>query len=249
MHSAVYSGSVEHRRYSPIQHRFRYRLFMVYIDLDELSVVFKGTPFWSAQRPTLAWFKRSDYHGDPSQPLSEAVRETVRQQTGKYFEGPIRMLTHVRTFGHCFNPVTFYYCFDQSGDQVEAIMAEVTNTPWRERHCYTVENQEDTGKIRQKLSKSFHVSPYMDMNVDYDWSFNNPDTDIQVKMNSYANNRRIFRAALSLQRKSITPAILNLLLISYPLMTIRIIAAIYWQALMLRLKGAPFYVHPRKQKL
>ena len=159
------------------------------------------------------------------------------------------MLTHLRTFGHYFNPVTFYYCFDQSGGQLEAIMAEVTNTPWRERHCYTVENQEDTGKIRQKLGKSFHVSPYMDMNVGYDWSFNNPDTNIQVKMSSYTNNRRIFRAALSLQRKSITPAILNLLLVSYPLMTVRIIAAIYWQALMLKLKGAPFYLHPRKRKL
>ena len=249
MHSAVYTGSVEHRRYFPVKHQFRYRLFMMYLDLIELPVVFKGTPFWSVKHPSCAWFKRSDYHGDSSQSLSQAVRETVHQQTGNYYEGPIRMLTHVRTFGHCFNPFTFYYCFDQSGHQPEAVMAEITNTPWHERHCYTVNAQVRGNTIHQQLSKSFHVSPFMDMNIGYDLSFNTPNSHIHVNMVSYSNNDRIFQATLSLKRKSITPGYLNLLLVSYPLMTLRVVAAIYWQALLLKLKRAPFYVHPRKRKL
>lgn len=221
----------------------------MYIDLEELSVAFAGTPLWSARRPTLAWFRRSDYHGNSSQSLSQAIRETVFEHTGKRPKGPIRMLTHVRTFGHYFNPVTFYYCFDQSGYQLEAVMAEVTNTPWHERHCYIVDHRTESGNIRQSLSKAFHVSPFMDMNVDYDLSFNTPDSHIHVKMSSYSNDARIFQAALSLKRKSITPADLNLLLVSYPLMTLRVVAAIYWQALLLKLKRTPFYKHPKKRKL
>ena len=250
MHSAIYTGIVKHQRLSPINHQFCHRLFMMYLDLEELSVVFKGTPFWSTKHPAPAWFRRSDYHGNSSQSLSQAVRETVHQHTGKSYDGPIRMLTQLRMFGHCFNPVTFYYCFDKYGHQLEAVMAEITNTPWHERHCYTINTHAGKGgAIRQQLSKSFHVSPFMTMDISYDLGFNTPDSKIRVNMSSFQNNDRIFQASLSLQRQPITPASLNRLLISYPLMTVQIVAAIYWHALLLKLKGAPFYAHPRKQNV
>ena len=248
MRSAAYIGFVDHGRSVPIEHHFRYRLFMIYLDLDELPFVFSGTPFWSVKHPSLAWFRRADYHGNPVQSLAKAVHETVHQHTGIHSMGPIRMLTHLRYFGHCFNPVTFYYCFDPSGRQLEAVMAEVTNTPWHERHCYVATNDAGNGQIRERMVKSFHVSPFMGMDVGYIMSFNTPSSAIHIEMTTIENDIRVFQANLSLQRRAITPGLLNRLLVIYPFMTLRVVAAIYWQALLLKVKGAPFYVHPAKRK-
>ena len=122
--SCIYEGSVRHRRTGLVEHEFRYPLFMMYLDLDELPELFDGHPLWSARRPAPAWFRRADYLGDPAVPLAQAVRDTVAQRAGERPEGPVRMLTHLRYFGHCFNPVSFYYCFDGDGDRVTAVVAE-----------------------------------------------------------------------------------------------------------------------------
>ena len=115
MNSRIYNGWVEHRRAAPHENRFRYRLFMLYLDLAELPALFDGTPFWSARKPALAWFKRSDYLGPAELPLDEAVRSLVTQKTGRRPQGPIRLLTHLRYFGASMNPVSFYYCFNAAG--------------------------------------------------------------------------------------------------------------------------------------
>ena len=138
MHSCIYNGWVRHRRYEPTGHEFRYRLFMMYLDLAELPQLFDRYWCWSTRRAALARFQREDYHGDAAKPLDEAVRDSVARVTGRRPSGPIRVLTHLRYFGYIFNPVTFYYCFDESGTQVETILAEITNTPWKERHAYAL---------------------------------------------------------------------------------------------------------------
>ena len=136
--SALYVGSLRHRRFAPAPHAFEYRLCMAWLDLAELDRVFRGRWFWSTRRPALAWLRRADYLGDARLPLDQAVRERVALETGVRPAGPVRMLTHLRTFGACFNPVTFYFCYDLSGDNVETIVAEITNTPWNERHAYVL---------------------------------------------------------------------------------------------------------------
>src|SRR5690606_11175466 len=138
MHSALYIGLLRHRRHRPRRHAFTYPVCMVMIDLAERTQVFRGRWFWSATRPALAWLRRADYLGDPAIDLHEAVRRRVHEATGQRPAGPIRMLTHLRSFGHCFNPVTFYYCLHADGERLDCILAEITNTPWRERHSYVL---------------------------------------------------------------------------------------------------------------
>ena len=144
--SCLYEGTVRHRRSSP-RDEFSYPLFMAYVDLDELPSLFDASLLWSPRRPAPAWFRRSDYLGDASTPLRHAVTEIVAQRTGTTVDGPIRLLTHLRYFGHCFNPVSFYYCYDAAGEHVRAVVADVTNTPWGERHAYVmpVERRRDHG--------------------------------------------------------------------------------------------------------
>jgi uncharacterized protein len=246
MNSRIYKGWVEHRRFAPRRNRFRYPLFMLYIDLAELPELFDGTPFWSARRPALAWFKRSDYLGDPGIPLDQAVRDLVASRTGARPAGPIRLLTHLRYFGYCMNPVSFYYCFNEAGDAVQAIVAEITNTPWGERHQYVL-GVDGAGRRlnRFDFDKDFHVSPFMPMDLQYRWCFSQPSQRLFVNMRNFRGAAQMFDATLSLRGEPATPAALVRTLGSYPFLTLRIIAAIHRQALKLWLKRTPFYGHPR----
>ncbi|MDH3282614.1 MAG: DUF1365 domain-containing protein [Gammaproteobacteria bacterium] len=248
MHSCLYVGQVRHRRRKPVPHEFRYRLFMVYLDLDELPYVFRGRWMWSTKRPNVAWLKRSDHLGDARIPLSTAVRDFVARHTGRPPQGPIRLLTHLRYFGHGFNPVSFYYCFDRAGERVETIVAEVNNTPWGEQHCYVLSADQDLRRQVQRfqLRKEFHVSPFMPMQIDYDWRFSTPKEGLSVHMASGKGESAIFDATLRLRRRDMSSASLMLVLVQYPLMTIRVIGAIYYQALKLWFKGVPVHTHPDK---
>jgi DUF1365 family protein len=233
----------------PAGHEFAYRLFMVYLDLDELNEVFNGRWFWSTTRPAPARFRREHHLGDPSVPLADAVRDLVRERTDRRPAGPIRLLTHLSYFGYCFNPVSFYYCFDPSGARVETIVAEVNNTPWGERYCYILDEAMDrgaTGFKRYAPAKQMHVSPFMEMDVDYDWRFSEPREVIAIHMENARNGQKIFDATLDLQRVEIGADSLARIIVSYPFMTLKVIAGIHWQALRLWLKKVPVYDHPAK---
>ena len=138
MHSAIYHGWLRHRRTAPRKHAFRYLLFMIYLDLGALDRGFRGRWLWSARRTALARFDRADRLGDPALPLERSVRDLVESRSGRRPAGPIRLLTHLRYFGYCFNPVSFYYCFDVAGERIEHMVAEVNNTPWGEQHWYVL---------------------------------------------------------------------------------------------------------------
>jgi DUF1365 family protein len=251
MHSALYTGRLRHRRFAPRAHAFEYRVCLAWLDLAELDEVFRGRWLWSARRPALAWLRRADYLGDPGVPLETAVRERVARDTGMPPQGPIRLLTHLRTFGHCFNPVSFYYCYDAAGERIETIVAEITNTPWNERHAYVLPASRSTAtsdaKLRFRFGKSFHVSPFMPMDLDYDWRFTHPGTRLAVHMENRRAGETLFDATLSLERREISGASLAGALIGYPFATLQVAGAIYWQALRLWLKRVPFHVHPAKR--
>ena len=244
--SCLYTGVVMHRRRSPVAHEFRFPLFMAYLDLAELPGVFDGHWLWSARRAAPAWFRRADHFGDPGLPLDEAVRRHVHTATGNRPEGPIRLLTHLRYFGYVFNPISVYYCLTPGGERLEALVAEVTNTPWGERHVYVVEPEPagEGDKLQADFSKALHVSPFMIMDMEYRLSATAPGEELDVRMLAIRDGAAIFEAGLSLSRRPMTARALNGALVRYPFMTAHVTAAIYWQALRLRLKGVPFVPHP-----
>ena len=255
MKSALYRGWLDHRRVAPRAHAFRYPLFMVYLDLAELDEVFRGRWLWSTRRTAFARFDRRDHLGDPDVPLDSAVRGLVRDRVGVAPTGPIRLLTHLRYGGYAFNPVSFYYCFDAGDRHVESVVAEVTNTPWRERHCYVL-SQRRTGArtLRARSVKAMHVSPFHPMDLAYDWIVQQPGERLAVHMAlrsasadatvSTQGTAPIFGAALSLRREPISGVSLARALARFPFMTARVIGAIHWQALRLWMKRIPVHAHP-----
>lgn len=251
--SCLYEGIVRHRRHGEPGDEFRYPLFMAYLDLDELPQLFDGRWLWSARRPAPAWFRRSDYLGDPAVALQEAVRDLVYERTGARPDGSIRLLTHLRYFGVCFNPVSFYYCFDRTDQRVKSVIADVTNTPWGEHHAYVMAVHEaadhgSTSVMSGRFAKELHVSPLMGMDHVYEWRLTEPGEHLTVHIASEleGGGEPFFDATLSLQRREMTPREMARALARYPLLTARIPGRIYGHALRLRLRGASYFPHPKR---
>lgn len=245
--SCIYEGWVRHRRHAPHAHAFRYRLYLMYLDLGELEQAFAGRALWSVNRRNLVEFRRSDYLGDPAVPLHEAVRARIREVCGRAPAGPIRVLTHLRTFGHCFNPVSIYYCYAEDGKTLDTVVAEITNTPWKERHSYVLpvaQARQHGRALHWDFAKAFHVSPFLPMQRDYAWRFTVPDEALRVHMDVTDAGTRDFDATLVLERRPLTGANLARVLLRYPAMTLRVVLAIHWQAFLIFLRRNPVYDHP-----
>ena len=249
--SAIYQGTVQHRRLQPKAHQFQYRMFMLYLDLDKLPELFDQSRWYSARSWALARFRREDHLGDASLPLSHCVRELVEQHTGRRPRGPIRLLTQLRYFGYGFNPVSFYYCFNQEDTRLESVVAEVNNTPWGEQHCYVLGDASNSGQsgfqldvYHWKQAKRMHVSPFMPMDMHYEFRLSEPGEMLSVYMQNHRNGALVFDAGLKLQRQRINAASLRSALLRFPFMSLQVICAIHWQALQLWLKGVPVHTHP-----
>lgn len=247
MHSALYTGRLEHWRTLPRRHAFGYGVRMLWIDLAELDGLFRGRWLWSARRAAPGWVRRGDYHGDPVRPLADCVRERVRQETGWWPDGPIRLLAQPRIMGRVFNPVSFYYCHARGCEEPSAIVAEITNTPWGERHAYVLDARGQrgaAGAYRFRFAKRFHVSPFMPMEMACDWSFSAPGPRLSVHMENIAQGRSHFGARLELERRALDGPALAGLLLRYPFGGWHTLGAIYWQAARLWLKRVPVHAHP-----
>jgi DUF1365 family protein len=251
MESCLYEGYVQHRRLSPTEHVFRYGLYLLYLDLDELPVVLGGGCGVHRGFFSPASFLRRDHVGDASVPLADAVRNLVQERTGWRPTGPIRLLTLLRNWGYYFCPLSLYYCFDAAGQTVDAVVAEVTNTPWHERHWYVLWQGNHLGQppqLRFRHPKGFHVSPFMDMDMSYEWHLRTPGPDLSVAIVNSRGDQRLFDVSLVLKRRELSRGAMLRALIRHPWMTGRVIQAIYWQALRLWWKKCPFYSHPKHRR-
>ncbi|MBN1855238.1 MAG: DUF1365 domain-containing protein [Pirellulales bacterium] len=248
MHSCIYTGHVQHRRLSPSKHVFRYGLYLVYLDLDELPLLLEGGYGLGRATFSPASFRRADHLGDPHVPLADAVRELVEQRTGCRPAGPIRLLTLLRNWGYYFNPLSLYYCFNGTGQSVDAAVAEVSNTPWHERHWYVLHKENRIGELSQlrfRHPKGFHVSPFMDMDMSYEWHLRAPGSELSMAIINTRGDERLFDASLVLKRRELSRWSMFRVLARYPWMTGRVTRAIYWQAFRLWRKKYPFYTHPK----
>jgi DUF1365 family protein len=289
--SAIYSGVVRHRRYGEKTNNFSYKVFMVYLDLQELDQVFSLSPWWSNKKFNFAWYKRSDYgvfcdgldHNKETVNQADKMRSTsvsantntnvdssinvntsikgskleknslynniaglVEKESGVRPSGPIRMLTNLRYFGYIINPITCYYCFDESGKQLQTIVAEVTNTPWKERCHYVLPvNNDMQSKQEIYFSKTMHVSPFQPMNLEYCWRGKTPEKNLLVHIDVFKEQQRIFDATMTLTRSAMTKKNMHSFLFRYPLMTMKVFLGIHWQAIILFFKKITYHPNPK----
>jgi uncharacterized protein len=240
--SCIYEGSIRHRRAEP-RTEFSHRLALAYIDLDELPSLLGGRLL--ARAPGLLRFRRRDYLGDPAVPLPTAVRDRVSELGGARPEGPIRLLTQLRSCGLCFNPISFYYCLDAAGEHIETVLAEVTNTPWGERHSYLLRSAgADMPLLRGTFAKELHVSPFMGMDHVYEARATPPGATLSVHIESLRSGTAVFDATLAMERRELTPSSARRMTVRYPVATARVLALIYGHAIGLKLAGARVHRHP-----
>ena len=247
MQSALYHGGVRHRRFGPTENVFQYSVFMTLIDLSELDEVFRGRWLWSSRRPALARFRRSDHFGDPATPLDTTVRDLVEAESGRRPSGPIRVLTNLRFFGYVINPISVYYCFDEAEQQIDTVVLEVHNTPWGEIHPYVLGVPEPDARgaaLSYHFRKAMHVSPFMDMDMEYRCRITPPGKRIVLHLENWQDGNCLFDATMTLARREMDGNALAEALFRHPFMTWKVAAGIYFQALRLWLKGTPFFPHP-----
>jgi uncharacterized protein len=247
MQSGLYIGKLRHRRFSPRAHEFTYPVFMTFLDVDRLPELMRVSPFSSYNRWNWTSYCERDHFGDPAQPLRQRLSEETSRHGITLPGGPIFLLTHLRYLGHVFNPVSFFYFYERSG-KLALMMAEVNST-FGENHNYwlTLANERESATAkRYTTAKKIHVSPFMGMNLDYDWIFTLPGDRLVAHMNTLSDGKPFFDATLQLERRPWERRELHRVLAAYPFMTLRVITAIHWQALRLWLKQVPVFTHPAK---
>lgn len=242
--SAIYKGKVYHQRFKPTQHKFDYDIYLFWLKLesDELNALSDTLTYFSAHSKARVQFKREDYLGDPSISLKQAVLERMTELNGgKALNGDVFMLGQLRMWGLYFSPVNFYYLRNVEGKYTH-MLAEVSNTPWNERHHYLVnlDTQADT-------PKAFHVSPFNPMDMTYKWSISQPSSRLSLAMDCVREDKE-FSAGINLTKFTLDNANLSAALKRIPSMTIKTVAGIYWHALKLLLKRTPLYTHPEKSQ-
>lgn len=251
------SGTIRHRRLQPVGHRFQYNTGMLALDLDEWHDIDNLSPWLSVERANWIALRREDYFKPEQVDLKAAVQDHVEQATGWRPNGPIELITHPRYLGYVFNPVSFYCCYATGDTPTEGaipkvIAAQITNTPWGERHLYVLEagpaEQSRGGWKNQRFAfdKRFHVSPYNPMDQQYQWLFSFRGPELRIHMNVNRDGHKVFDATLEVQRTPLTRKSIHRHIRRFPLETLKVTGGIYWHALKLKLKGAIVQDHPEK---
>ena len=247
MHSAIYEGWVRHIRHRPARHAFQYRLFMAYLDLDELDQVFSGRWLWSTRRAAIARFMPGDHLDGSGEDLAQGVRKLVRERSGLCLDGPVRLLTHLRYCGYIFNPISIYYCFNAGDPTPGCYVLEVSNTPWKERVCYVlpVSDAKSNGKGQLfDFNKEMHVSPFIPMDMSYRCWVCGPGERLSLSIEVLDDEQATLQTSLALARRPVTGGVLARSLLRYPLMTANVSSRIHLNALRLWIKGVQPMAHP-----
>ncbi|MDG2460690.1 MAG: DUF1365 domain-containing protein [Luminiphilus sp.] len=246
MNAKLYSGTLQHARYTPRRHAFSYKVFMPFVELETVEELTTRLPLWSAKRWAPARFLRRDFLGPESVPLAQAVRDRIKEETGQAQSGPIYLLANWRYFGYQNNPIAVYYCYSAARDRLEYVVAEVTNTPWGESHSYVLTAPDNNAPLVIEFHKALHVSPFNPMAMTYRWFSNSPGDDLHIQIALFEQGERIFDAVLSLTAEPLDARSAPRAILAYPLMTIKVVAGIYWEALRLFLKGVSLHAHPKR---
>lgn len=249
----IYEGTLRHRRFRPRKHEFTYTLFMPWLDIDRIPELMAQSLWTSYNRFNWASFEERDHFGDPRLPLRERVAQDALAHNVPLPDGPIFLLTHLRYLGYCFNPLSFYFCYDRSG-HLDTILAEVNSTFGENRNYWLTEQNRQCSPtvLRYRCPKTMHVSPFMDMNLDYEFVLTEPGETLVAHMNTmergveFAPPTPLFDATLGLQHEPWTSRNLGRILLQHPWMTAKVIGAIHWEALRLFLKRVPVFTHPAR---
>ena len=236
--SAIYHGQVFHHRFVPKRHQFSYKVFLYWLKLNEISDLASSIKGFSDTEGgiSVVRFKRSDYLGDPQVKLEEAVKNRMLELGAQDVSGDVFFLGQLRTFGWYFSPVNFYYLRNSNG-HFTYLLAEVSNTPWNQRHHYLVDLEKQAD-----APKAFHVSPFNPMDMQYQWHIQAPGEQLKLHL-SCKQTRKHFHAALNMRRQTFSNRNFRRALLGIPSMTLKTVAGIYWQATKLFVKGVPFYSH------
>ena len=242
--AALYEGTARHCRLTPVVREFSPRLFLAYLDVDALPDSLDRLPGWSGRRRALVHFRRRDFFDGQPAPLGDAVRDLVEARLGRRPEGPVHLLAHLRTFGWLFNPLAVYYCWSADGRVLDALVLEVTNTPWGERHWYVIDARTGTGA--QVVAKAMPVSPFLPGDVDYEVSWTAPGDTLRLDIAVVRGGETMFTAGLALRRRVLDRREAVEILLRHPAMPLRVSIAIYRQAVALFLAHVPVYRHPSR---
>ena len=231
----VYVGTLRHRRFTPVPHTFTFPLFMVLLDVDRIGELMRASAFTSWNRFNWATFDDRDHLGDPRRPLRERLRLDAARHGITLPDGAIFLLTHLRYLGYCFNPVSFFYCFDRGG-RLERVLAEVHNT-FGGSHQYWIAPH-DTA------AKALYVSPFLPPDLEYSFDFSRPEASLVAHMETRRDGVACFDATLCLERRPWTAREIRRALVRHPVMTAGVVAGIHWEAVKLWWKGVPAYDRP-----
>ena len=237
MENALYRGELFHNRVIPVTHTFKYDHACVFADIENIQHIADISPFVSVEKPNLLSFYRQDFLTSKRSLYDEVCRRVV-QKTGKAFRGKVYLLANWRTCGVTMNPLALFYCFEN--DVLQYVVGEVHNTPWNERHVYVL----DLVESPLTSLKRFHVSPFMPMDLRYVWGLDNPGRKLNVSIKAELQGKKIFSVVMKLNSQPITKSSLHRMIGRFPMMALRTLMSIYYQALRLWLKRVPIFSHP-----